>query len=87
MSVIVKSAGGGSIMKKNTPGIASYLTFVGSESIDAKDAALGKNNEELIDGVGMALAMYARFKDPTINIETELSQLIKCKTLEEIINN
>ena len=67
--------------------MASYLAFVGNVNQDAIDAGLGKNNQELIRGIGFALAMYAKYKDPTINIETKFSELIKCQTLEEIINN
>lgn len=42
--------------------ISSYLTFVGQVNSEQVDAALGKNNEELITGVGVALAMYGWYK-------------------------
>lgn len=66
---------------------AAYATFVSGRTGDELDAMFGKNNEDKVKGIGLALAMYAKYKDPTINIETELSELIKCNTLEEIVNN
>ena len=44
---------------------------------DQLDAAFGKNNEDRISGVGPALAMYARFKNPSIDIETDFPALIQ----------
>lgn len=69
------------------PGVVSYLTLVDGTSVNAVSAALGKNNEEYIDGVGMALALYARFKDPTIDIETVFPNLIECNTLADVYND
>lgn len=63
---------------------APYLALVGNANADMVDAALGKNNEDRVKSVGLALAMYARFKDPTIDIATEFPELIKCDTLSEI---
>ena len=44
------------ISKVSTP--ASYIAFVGHVNEDMLDAAFGKNNEDNIEGVGQALAMY-----------------------------
>lgn len=67
-------------------GVASYLAFVGGVSGDQLDASFGKNNEGSISGLGLALAMYAKFKDPTIDIATTFPNLIRCNTLDEIVN-
>ena len=64
--------------------IASYFAFVGNVNTDMVSAALGMNNEDDIVGVGRALAMYARFKDPTITIDEAFSNLIKCNRLSDI---
>lgn len=63
-----------------------YLVFIKETAGDELDAAFGKNNEEDTKGVGLALAMYAKFKDPTIDINTTFSNLIQCDTLDEIKN-
>lgn len=64
-----------------TRAIGSYLAFVGNVNSDQLDAAFGKNNEETVRGIGMALAMYAKWKNPEINIATEFPNLIKCSKL------
>ena len=67
--------------------IASYLAFVENKTVDIVDAAFGKNTEDLISGVGMALAMYARYKDPTIDIYYTFKNLIECKSLVDVAVN
>lgn len=62
---------------KRTPMWSSYLAFVGNVNTDQLDAAFGKNNEDRISGVGPALAMYARYKNPSIDIETDFPALIQ----------
>ena len=41
-------------------GLASYMAFVGNTNVSA---AFGQNNEDMVIGVGSALAMYGWFKD------------------------
>lgn len=67
--------------------VPRYLTFVLGAAGNQLDAAFGKNNEDRTKGVGLALAMYARFKDPDINIETTFPNLIQCDTLDDIAND
>lgn len=62
---------------KRTPMWSSYLAFVGNVNTDQLDAAFGRNNEDRISGVGQALAMYARYKNPSIDIETDFPALIQ----------
>lgn len=64
--------------------ISTYLALASNVNEDMVNAALGMNNEEYIKGVGMALAMYAKFKDPTIVINDTLLNLSKCDTLANI---
>lgn len=73
-------------MEESTPGVASYLTFVDGTSTDAVDAALGKNNEERIHGIGTALAMYGKFKDPTIDIDETYGELKKCDLVSDLFH-
>ena len=67
--------------------IASYLAFVENKSVDIVDAAFGKNTEDMISGVGMALAMYARYKDPSIDVYYDYPNLITCKSLVDVAQN
>ncbi len=69
---------------KRTPMWSSYLAFVGNVNTDQLDAAFGRNNEDRISGVGQALAMYARFKNPSIDIETDFPALSACNSLSDI---
>lgn len=48
---------------------SSYLAFVGNINEDMVAAAFGKNNEDEIVGVGKALAMYAKYKGETENVD------------------
>lgn len=43
-------------------GTINYLTFVASQDSDTLDASFGKNNEDMVRGVGAGLAMYGWFK-------------------------
>jgi hypothetical protein len=43
-------------------GMSSYLAFVASQDSDTIDAAFGKNNEDMVRGVGAGFAMYGWFK-------------------------
>lgn len=67
--------------------LSSYQAFCANINSDSLDAAFGKNNEDRVSGLGLQLAMYARFKDPTINIEKVFPNLIMCNTLDDINNN
>ena len=64
----------------------SYTILVGNVNQDMVDAALGKNNENKVKGVGLALALYAKWNDPTINIDDTFSNLIKCTTLNDVMS-
>ena len=57
--------------------MSSYLTFVGNVNADMVAAAFGKGNEDIIMGVGEALAMYGWFKglDKTIYPFTHLREM------------
>lgn len=68
-------------------GTSSYLAFVGNVNTDMVDAAFGKNNEDSIKGVGCALAMYAKYKDATIELAESFPNLIACQSLSEIRTN
>lgn len=61
----------------------SYLTFVSGRTGDELDAAFGKGNENLFKNMGMALAMYARFKGEA----NDFYALPNCNTLFEINQN
>lgn len=56
------------LLSKLAP-IQPYLTFVGNVNPDMVAAAFGKGNEDDILGVGKALAMYANFKEETVNTD------------------
>lgn len=62
----------------------SYLALVGNINEDMVNAALGKNNEDNISGVGKALAMYARFVKPSVVIADEFPNLIASSTLNDV---
>lgn len=66
--------------------MSSYLAFVGNVNIDMVNAGLGKNNEDNITGVGRALALYARYKEPTLSIDS-LPNLVLCETLTDMSND
>lgn len=68
-------------------GTPSYLAFVTNASSTSVEAAFGKNNSERVAGIGLALAMYARYFTPSLNINTTFSNLLKCETLNEICSN
>ena len=55
------------VSKEST--LASYLAFVGNINEDMVAAAFGKNNEDEIVGVGKALAMYAKYKSESANVD------------------
>ena len=65
--------------------MSSYLALAGNVNEEMTNAALGKNNEDNIIGVGKALALYARFKDPEIDINYEFKELVKCNSLNDVI--
>ena len=64
---------------------ASYLAFIRGATGDELDAAFGKNNEDYLTGLGEALARYAIYKNPTLNIETDFANLSKCNSFYEIV--
>ena len=69
------------------PNIASYLAYVGNVNADMVNSALGMNNEESVNGIGLALAMYAKYYDSTINIDDVFPNLITCSTIVDVIKN
>ena len=71
---------------ESVKGVAPYMAFVGNVNADMVDAAFGKNNEDNIGGIGMALAMYAKYKDPTIDIGTVFPNALMHDKLIDIIN-
>lgn len=68
---------------QRVPIFSSYLAFCGNINTNMIDAAFGKNNENRIKGVGLALAMYAWFKGEDKD-ENPYTKLIKCDTLTEV---
>lgn len=73
------------VLEELSGSLALYLTLSLNENDDARDICLGKNNEENIKGLGRALAMYAKFKDPTItSIEETFPNLILCDSLNDL---
>lgn len=60
-----------------------YLTFVGNVNTDMVEAAFGKNNEDGIIGLGVALIMYSRYKCESL----EFKALFDCNTLSDILNS
>lgn len=70
-------------------GTSSYLTFVASQDSDTLDASFGKNNEDKVRGVGMALAMYGWFKglDKTEHPFTDLSKMSTLNLMSTDIYN
>lgn len=64
----------------------SYLALVGNVNADMVSAALGKNNEDVVTEVGKALAMYARFKDPTIILAESFPNLVTRGKLSDFTN-
>lgn len=58
-------------------GMSNYLAFVASQDSDTIDAAFGKNNEDIVRGVGAGLAMYSWFKgvDKTVHPFTNLRKM------------
>ena len=63
--------------------LSSYLMLASSSNTDVINAALGMNNEDDVIGIGKALAMYAKFKDSTIDIDATFPELIKHDRLRE----
>jgi hypothetical protein len=70
----------------NNTGLASYLAFCGNVNANMIDAALGKNNENLVTNLGMQLAMYAWFKGDS-KVTYPFTNLITCDTLADCFNN
>lgn len=64
-----------------------YLSLVGNVNTDMVSAALGKNNEDRVKGVGLALAMYMKYKDSTVSIEENFPQLMLCNGLSDILDS
>lgn len=65
---------------------ASYMGFVTNTNTDSLDASFGKNNEDIIKGIGKALAMYAWFKGDSKE-EYPFSEMQKADTLNEVLNS
>ena len=61
---------------------AIYLSLVGNVNTNMTDAALGYKNDN-ISGLGMALAMYSRYKDEVL----EMDELERCRNFNYIKNN
>ena len=62
--------------------VASYLTFVSDRTGAELDAAFGMNNEDNMNGLGLALAMYGRY----MGNDTDFTNTKKCQTIAEIFN-
>lgn len=62
---------------------AQYLTFVGNVNADLVASAFGKNNENNIKLVGMALAMYSDYNGENLSFNA----LQKCNSLRDIHNS
>lgn len=68
----------------DTSFISNYFAFIGSTDKNVISAALGKNNEDMMSKLGRALGMYARYQEPTIDIDTDFPALVKCDNLTEL---
>lgn len=64
--------------------IATYISLVGNVNTNMINATLGQYNEDENIGLGKALAMYAKFKDNTIDIYEKFPNLIKCRNYKEV---
>lgn len=69
---------------KVSESFSSYMTFCTNANTDALDSAFGKNNEENVSGIGMALAMYAWFKGDSKSTYP-FYKLRECDTLEDCL--
>lgn len=69
---------------KNTSVMSSYLAFVGNVNDEQIAAALGKNNEENVIGVGMALALYDNYKKVNIGNQNEFLEIYNINKLPQI---
>ena len=65
---------------------ASYLIFCTSVVPNSLDAAFGKNNEDIIVGIGKQLAMYAWFKGVDA-ISHPFTTLITKRTLDDCLED
>lgn len=66
--------------------ISAYLTFVSGRTGNELDAALCKNLDKNIYNIGYALAMYAKYKDPSISIDLNYPNLSQCHNLNNIVS-
>lgn len=64
---------------------SSYLALVGNVNENMVAASLGKNNEGIVSGIGLALAMLARFLNTSLNVNTDFYHLIAQSTLTDIL--
>ena len=71
-------------INENHFSIASYLALAGNANEDSTNAALGMNNEDNVVGIGKALAMYAKFKDPTLTLQSSFPNLMSCGKLSKM---
>lgn len=60
--------------------VASYLTFVSDRTGAELDAAFGMNNEDNMNGLGLALAMYGQYMEHA----SGFANLKKCQTIAEV---
>lgn len=68
---------------------ASYLTFAGNVNANMVSAAFGKGNEDIMTGLGKALAMYGWFKgdDKTTYPFTNLQKMLSINDINHDIYN
>lgn len=69
----------------DTLATSSYIAFCTKANTDSVESAMGKNNEDFVRGIGRALALYARFKTPSINLKSVFPNLIQKSTLREAL--
>lgn len=65
---------------------SSYHQFCANVNSDALDAAFGKNNEDVILGLGRQIAMYGWFLG-SLKAAFPFTNLLTCSTLQNIVSN
>lgn len=81
MSIFTTGLGGNA---EYSAGLMPYFLFMGNINTELLDAAFGKNNDDEVKGIGMALAMYAKFKDPNIDFDIDFPSLIQIDKISDI---
>lgn len=71
----------------DTLATSSYIAFCTKANTNSVESAMGKNNEDFVRGIGKALALYARFQNPDLDLETDFPNLISKGSLAEIFDD